>query len=71
MKLDEKTKGLAAVAAAVGANCVPCFRWHYNNCLKMGVTVLELEEVISLAGIIKGMPLKIFNENADKIRTTN
>lgn len=67
--IDEKTKGMIAVAAAVGANCVPCFRWHYNNCLKMGITVSELEEVISLANIIKGMPLKIFNENLDRIQS--
>lgn len=67
MILDDKTKGLVAVAAAVGANCVPCFRWHFNNCLKMGVSLPELEEVINLAGIIKGMPLKIFGENVCKL----
>lgn len=69
MRLDDKTKGLAAVAAAVGANCVPCFRWHYNNCLNMGISADELEEIINLANIIKGMPLKVFNENAEKIKS--
>ncbi|MDD4316414.1 MAG: carboxymuconolactone decarboxylase family protein [Clostridia bacterium] len=67
MILDDKTKGLVAVAAAVGANCVPCFRWHFNNCLKMGVSLPELQEAIDLAGIIKGMPLKIFGENVCKL----
>jgi AhpD family alkylhydroperoxidase len=69
MKLDDKTKGLAAVAAAVGANCVPCFRWHYNNCLKMGVAAEELDEIINLADIIKSMPQKMFNENVEKIQS--
>lgn len=66
-KLDEKSKGLVAVSAAVGAGCVPCFRWHFKNCLKLGVTMEELEEAINLAEIIKGMPNKIFNENMSKM----
>lgn len=67
MKLDDKTRGLVAVSAAVGAGCLPCFRWHYRNCIKLGVDMQLLNETIELALIIKGMPNKIFNENIKKI----
>lgn len=71
MKLDEKTKGLVAVAAAVSGNCLVCFKWHYTNCIKLGITVEELSEAIELAEIIKGMPSKNLNQIKEKLIDKN
>ena len=52
MGLDNRTKELVAVGAAIGANCSPCMQWHYKKCLEFGVTKPELQEAMDLAKTI-------------------
>lgn len=54
--LSEKTKELAAVAASVAANCLPCLKYHFNEAVKQGCTIEEIREVIDIASMIKQRP---------------
>lgn len=67
MELDKKTRSLVAVAAAVGANCLPCFRWHFKQCLNLGIPKSLLKRTIELANVIKGMPKNLFDNSIMKI----
>lgn len=57
MALDPKTKELAAVAAAIAGNCLPCLKYHFSEAKKNGCTDQELNEVIEIAKMIKNRPI--------------
>lgn len=57
MALDPKTKELAAVAAAIAGNCLPCLKYHFSEAKKNGCTGQELSEVIEIAKMIKNRPI--------------
>lgn len=47
---------LAAVGAAVGSNCEPCLKYHYNEARKLGVTKEELVLAVRTAQMVKDTP---------------
>jgi len=65
--MDEKTKELIAVGAAIGGNCIPCLEWHYKRCIELGITKEEIKEAIELAKIVKNVPIKKINELAQTL----
>ncbi|MCL5771100.1 MAG: carboxymuconolactone decarboxylase family protein [Actinobacteria bacterium] len=65
--MDEKTKELIAVGAAVAGNCIPCLDWHYKKCIELGITKDEIKEAIELAKIVKNVPVKKINELAQTL----
>jgi len=65
--MDEKTKELIAVGAAVAGNCIPCLDWHYKKCIELGIPKDEIKEAIELAKIVKNVPIKKINELAQNL----
>jgi len=65
--MDEKTKELIAVGAAIGGNCIPCLEWHYKRCIELGIPKEEIKEAIELAKIVKNVPIKKINELAQTL----
>ena len=51
--LPEQTLELAALAAAVAANCEACFEFHYAALLKLGVTTDDMTTVVHIAQQVK------------------
>ncbi|WP_208028461.1 arsenite efflux transporter metallochaperone ArsD [Rhabdothermincola sediminis] len=49
---------LVAVGAAVGANCEPCFKYHYDKARKFGVTNEELVAAVRTAQAVKDTPAR-------------
>jgi len=47
---------LAAIGAAVGANCEPCLKYHYDEARKLGLTRRELEVALRAAQTVKDVP---------------
>ncbi|MEX2486191.1 MAG: arsenite efflux transporter metallochaperone ArsD [Nitriliruptoraceae bacterium] len=47
---------LAAVGAAVGSNCEPCLKYHYNEARQLGVTKAELVLAVRAAQVVKDTP---------------
>lgn len=65
--MDNKTKELVAIGAAIGGNCIPCLQWHYQKSLEAGATKEEIKEAIEIAKMVKESPIKKIYEYADKL----
>lgn len=57
---NELIAELAAIGAAVGSNCEPCFAYHYDKASKLGLTNDQLALAVRTAQMVKDTP-------ADKI----
>lgn len=67
MALDEKTKELVAVGAAIAGNCIPCLDWHFNKCTELGIAIEDIHEAIQIARTVKNVPIKKIDEQAEKL----
>lgn len=47
---------LAAIGAAIGANCEPCFKYHYDQARKLGLTKGEITVAVRAAKAVKEVP---------------
>ena len=65
--MDEKTKELIAVGAAIAGNCIPCLDWHYKKCIELGIPKDEIKEAIELSKMIKDVPIKKISELVDEL----
>lgn len=62
---------LVAIGAAIGANCEPCFKYHYNEARKLGVSKEDMAQAVALADKVKRAPAQNMLTLADKILGTN
>jgi AhpD family alkylhydroperoxidase len=69
MGLDTKTKELAAIAAAIGCNCIPCLKYHFEKGAAAGCTKEEIAEIVKLANMVKQTPAKEILKVADELVT--
>lgn len=67
MGLDEKSKELVAIGAAIGGNCIPCLQWHYKKYVELGATKEEIQEAIEMAKMVKEVPIKKIYEYAETL----
>jgi alkylhydroperoxidase/carboxymuconolactone decarboxylase family protein YurZ len=51
--MDEKTKLLVSLGAAVAANCVPCFEHFLTKTQAVGLTSGEIQEAAEIADQVK------------------
>ena len=51
--LNEKTRTLIALGAAVASNCIPCFEHLYEEAVTSGITLEEINSVVDIAGRVK------------------
>ncbi|VTZ27214.1 Alkyl hydroperoxide reductase AhpD [Methylocella tundrae] len=62
--LDKKTKELIALALGVASRCDACIGFHVQALVKLGVTKLELEEMLGMAVYMGGGPSLMYAANA-------
>ncbi len=62
---------LVAIGAAIGANCEPCFKYHYSQARKLGVSREDMALAVALADKVKRAPARNMLALADKILHTN
>lgn len=67
MPLDEKTRELIAVGAAIAGNCLPCLTYHFKKCREIGISVDDIDEAIDTAKMVKEVPIKKIYELACKL----
>jgi len=58
MPLDQKTKELVALGAALAGNCLPCLRYHFRKCRELGISVDDMDEALEMAKNVKEAPIK-------------
>lgn len=51
--MDEKTKILISLGAAVASNCIPCFEHYYNLAGTLGISNDQVAIVIEIAEKVK------------------
>jgi AhpD family alkylhydroperoxidase len=62
---------LVAIAAAIGANCEPCFKYHFSQARKLGVLRNDMAKTVELADRVKRAPAQNMLALTDKILGTN
>ena len=68
--LDATTAELVAMGAAVGANCEPCFKFHYDQARRLGVAPAVMTEVVRVAQTVKDTPARSMLELAARLLGT-
>lgn len=66
VSLDVITE-LAAIGAAIGSNCEPCFKFHYDKARKLGLTKAELVVAVRAAQMVKDAPARNVLDLAAKL----
>ena len=54
----EQVAELVAIGAAIAANCEPCFKYHYDQARKLGVSDLDMRYAVDLAQKVKDTPAR-------------
>ncbi len=67
MPLDEKTRELVALGAAMAGNCFPCLRYHYKKCRELGIAVEDIRDALEMARTVKDVPNKNINDLANAL----
>ncbi len=68
--MDERTKVLISLGAAVAANCVPCFQHFLGKTEEVGLTPEEIQEAAEIADQVKnGARITTMNTIRGIIRT--
>ena len=53
---DDIVVELAAIGAAIGSNCEPCFKYHYDKARKAGITDEQIVLAVKTAQTVKDTP---------------
>lgn len=57
---------LVAIGAAIAANCEPCFKYHYDQARKLGVSDLDMRYAVDLAQKVKDTPARAMLDLAER-----
>jgi AhpD family alkylhydroperoxidase len=57
---------LVAIGAAIAANCEPCFKYHYTQAQKLGVSSLDMARAVAMAHAVKEAPARAILELAER-----
>jgi AhpD family alkylhydroperoxidase len=55
---------LIGLGASIAANCEPCFRYHYDQAKKLGVSDDDMLQTVNLALTVKAAPHRVLVEVA-------
>lgn len=47
--MDEKTRELVGIAAAIASHCRPCFLTHFSRAKQLDISAEEIKEAVELA----------------------
>jgi len=62
----DAVKEMVAIGAAIGSNCEMCFKLHYNEARKLGVSKEDMRLAVETAQSVKARPAQSILELADK-----
>ena len=62
----DAVKELVALGAAIASNCEPCFKHHYNEARKLGVSKDDMRLAVQVAQSVKDSPARSMLVLADK-----
>ena len=62
----EAVAELVAIGAAIASNCEPCFKFHYDQARKLGVSREDMLHAVTTAQKVKDAPAKTVVELAER-----
>jgi AhpD family alkylhydroperoxidase len=62
----EAVRELVAIGAAIASNCEMCFKYHYAQARKLGVSKDDLRLAVDVAQMVKDSPAASIQKLADK-----
>ncbi len=62
----DAVKELVAIGAAIGSNCEMCFKHHYNEARKLGVSKDDMRLAVEMAQAVKDTPARSIVALADR-----
>ena len=62
----DAVRELVAIGAAIGSNCEMCFKFHYNEARKLGVSKDDMRLAVEMAEAVKASPARSISELTDK-----
>jgi AhpD family alkylhydroperoxidase len=62
----DAVRELVAIGAAIGSNCEPCFKYHYNEARKLGVSKDDMRLAVEMAQAVKDSPAQSILQLAEK-----
>lgn len=68
--LDARSAELVAIGAAIGANCEPCLKYHYNEACRLGVGSETMAAAVRVAQAVKDTPARSISDLAAKLLGT-
>jgi len=63
---SESVAELVAIGAAITANCEPCFKYHYDQARKLGVSKGDMARAVATAQRVKDTPAKAILDLAER-----
>ncbi len=57
---------LVAIGAAIAANCEPCFKYHYDQATRLGVSARDMRYAVDLAQKVKDTPARAMLRLAER-----
>ena len=58
---------LVALGASIAANCEPCFKFHYAEAKKLGVSAADMRRAVDLAQKVKDAPARAMVDLAQRM----
>jgi len=62
----EQVAELVAIGAAIAANCEPCFKYHYDQATRLGVSARDMRYAVDLAHKVKDTPARAMLKQAER-----
>jgi AhpD family alkylhydroperoxidase len=57
---------LVAIGAAIASNCEPCFKYHYDQARKLGVSNADMRRAVDMAQMVKDTPARAMLDMAQR-----
>ncbi|MFN4204765.1 MAG: arsenite efflux transporter metallochaperone ArsD [Agrobacterium albertimagni] len=67
VEFTEQIKELVALGAAIGANCEPCFKFHYDKARKLGVSTDAMRQAVRVGEAVKAASARNIVGLADRM----
>ncbi len=62
----EQVAELVAIGAAIASNCEPCFKYHYDQARKLGVSNADMRRAVDMAQMVKDTPARAILKLAER-----
>lgn len=62
----DAVKELVAIGASIASNCEMCFKHHFNEARKLGVSKEDVRKAVETAQMVKDSPARSIAELAEK-----